>query len=66
MEPSHIPKINQQKAALVRAELLIQAHQRQLVQYIKQLYNMDYFTVSEPQCVDSSTTYSYTGAVKYS
>ena len=36
MEPSHIPKIIQQKAALVRAELLIQAHQRQLVQYIKQ------------------------------
>ena len=35
MEPSHIPEINQQKAALVRAELLIQAHQRWLVQYIK-------------------------------
>ena len=47
MEPLHIPKIIQQKAALVRAELLIQAHQRQLVQYIKQLYNMDlYFHVS--------------------
>ena len=31
----------------MRAELLIQAHQRQLVQYIKQLYNMDlYFHVS--------------------
>ena len=43
MEPSHIPKIIQQKAALVRAELLIQAHQRQLVQYIKQLYNMDLY-----------------------
>ena len=43
MEPSHIPEINQQKAALVRAELLIQAHQRQLVQYIKQLYNMDLY-----------------------
>ena len=43
MEPSHIPKIIQQKAALVRSELLIQAHQRQLVQYIKQLYNMDLF-----------------------
>ena len=44
----------------MRAELLIQAHQRQLVQYIKQLYNMDLyihvstFTISEPQCVDSS------------
>ena len=43
MEPSHIPKIIQQKAALVRSELLIQAHQRQLVQYIKQLYNMDLY-----------------------
>ena len=43
MEPSHIPKINRQKAALVRAELLIQAHQRQLVQYIKQLYNMNLY-----------------------
>ena len=42
MEPSHIPKIIQQKAALVRSEL-IQAHQRQLVQYIKQLYNMDLY-----------------------
>ena len=49
MEPSHIPKIIQQKAALVRAELLIQAHQRWLVQYIKQLYNMDlYIHVSTP------------------
>ena len=49
MEPSHIPKIIQQKAALVRAELLIQAHQRQLVQYIKQLYNMElYIHVSTP------------------
>ena len=27
----------------MRAELLIQAHQRQLVQYIKQLYNMDLY-----------------------
>ena len=43
MEPSQIPKINRQKAALVRAELLIQAHQRWLVQYIKQLYNMDLY-----------------------
>ena len=41
MKPSHIPEINQHKAALVRTELLIQAHQRQLVQYVKQLYNMD-------------------------
>ena len=63
MEPSHIPEINRYKAVLVRAELLIQAHQRWLVQYVKQLYNMDfihsclYFTVSEPQCVNTSTTY---------
>ena len=41
MEPSHIPEINWCKAALVRTEHLIQAHQRQLVQYMKQLYNMD-------------------------
>ena len=41
MEPSHIPEINLHKADLVRAELLIQAHQRQLVQYVKQLYNID-------------------------
>ena len=41
MEPLHIPEINWHKAALVRTELLIQAHQRQLVQYVKQLYNMD-------------------------
>ena len=41
MEPLHIQEINRQKAALVRTELLIQAHQRQLVQYVKQLYNMD-------------------------
>ena len=41
MEPSHIPEINLHKADLVRTELLIWAHQRQLVQYMKQLYNMD-------------------------
>ena len=43
MEPSHIPEINRYKAALVRTELLIQAHQRWLVQYVKQLYNMDLY-----------------------
>ena len=33
----------------MRAELLIQVHQRRLVQYIKQLYNMDlYIHVSTP------------------
>ena len=41
MEPLHIPEINRHKADLVRTELLIQAHQRRLVQYVKQLYNMD-------------------------
>ena len=41
MEPSHIPEINLHKADLMRTELLIQAHQQQLVQYVKQLYNMD-------------------------
>ena len=41
MEPSHIPKENLHKIDLVRTELLIQAHLRQLVQYMKQLYNMD-------------------------
>ena len=41
MEPSHIPEINLCKANLMRTELLIQAHQQQLVQYVKQLYNMD-------------------------
>ena len=43
MEASHIPKINQYKAALVRTKLLIQAHQRWLVQYVKQLYNMNLY-----------------------
>ena len=41
MEPSHIPEINLHKADLMRSELLIQAHQRQLVQYVEQLHNMD-------------------------
>ena len=41
MEPSHIPVTNLHKADLVRTELLIWAHQKQLVQYVKQLYNMD-------------------------
>ena len=41
MEPLHILEINLHKADLVRTELLIQAHQRQLAQYVKQLYNMD-------------------------
>ena len=41
MEPSHTPVINLCKADLMRTKLLIWAHQRQLVQYVKQLYNMD-------------------------
>ena len=41
MEPSHIPVTNLHKADLMRTELLIGAHQKQLVQYMKQLYNMD-------------------------
>ena len=41
MEPSHIREINLCKADLMRTELLIQAHQQQLVQYVRQLYNMD-------------------------
>ena len=40
MEPLYIPEINLCKADLMRTEL-IRAHQRQLVQYVKQLYNMD-------------------------
>ena len=41
MGPLHIPEENLCKADLVRTELLIQAHDRQLVQYVKQLYNVD-------------------------
>ena len=41
MEPSHIPVINLCKAELMRAELLIQAHKKQLAQRVKQLCNMD-------------------------
>ena len=41
MEPSHIIVANLHKADLMRTELLIWAHQKQLVQYVKQLYNMD-------------------------
>ena len=43
MEPLHILEINRYKAALMRTKLLIQAHQRWLVQYVKQLYNMDLY-----------------------
>ena len=41
MEPSHIPVTILCKAELVRAELLIQAHKKQLAQHVKQLCNMD-------------------------
>ena len=41
MEPSHIPVTNLHKAELMRAELLIWAHKKQLAQHVKQLCNMD-------------------------
>ena len=41
MEPSHIPVTNLHKADLMRAELLIRAHEKQLAQQVKQLCNMD-------------------------
>ena len=41
MELLHIPVTNLHKADLMKTELLIQAHQKQLVQYVKHLYNMD-------------------------
>ena len=41
MEPSHISVINLCKAELMRAELLIRAHKKQLAQSVKQLCNMD-------------------------
>ena len=41
MEPSHIPVTILCKAELMRAELLIQAHKKQLAQHVEQLCNMD-------------------------
>ena len=41
MEPSHIPVTNLHKAELMRAELLIWTHKKQLAQHVKQLCNMD-------------------------
>ena len=41
MEPSHIPVINLHKADLMRTELLIRAHEKQLAQYEKQLYDVN-------------------------
>ena len=41
MEPSHIPVTNLHKADLMRTELLIRAHEKQLAQQVKQLYNME-------------------------
>ena len=53
MEPSHIPEINLHKADLMRTELLIRAHQRQLIQYVKQLYIMDlYIHISTTQSLN--------------
>ena len=41
MEPLHIPVANLHRDDLMRTELLIQAHEKQLAQHVKQLYNMD-------------------------
>ena len=50
MEPSHIPATNLHKAELMKTELLIRAHEKQLAQHVKQLCNMDlniYVSISE-------------------
>ena len=39
MEPPHIPTTNLCKAELMRTELLIQTHKKQLAQHVKQLCN---------------------------
>ena len=41
MEPPNIPTTNLCKAKLMRAELLIQTHKKQLAQCVKQLCNID-------------------------
>ena len=41
MKPSHTPVTNLYKADLIGTELLIQAHEKQLAQHVKQLCNMD-------------------------
>ena len=41
MESSHIPVTNLCKADLMRTELLIRAHEKQLAQCLKQLCNMN-------------------------
>ena len=35
MEPSHIPATNLCKAELMRTELLVRAHEKQLAQHVK-------------------------------
>ena len=50
MEPPHIPATNLHKAELMRTELLIRAHKKQLAQHVKQLCNMDlniYVSITE-------------------
>ena len=42
MEPSHIPATNLHKAELMKTELSISAHEKQLAQHVKQLWNMDF------------------------
>ena len=69
MEPSHIPVINLHKADLMRTELLIQTHEKQLAQYAKQLYNMNlhiYSSTTEFSCVYTFMTYYHTGTIKHS
>ena len=50
MEPLHIPTTNLHRAELMRTELLILAHKKQLTQCVKQLCNIDlniYVSISE-------------------
>ena len=54
MEPSHIPVTNLCKADLMRTELLIQAHEKQFIQHVKQLYNMDLHI-----CISTTETLSF-------
>ena len=72
MEPSHIPVTNLCKVDLMRTELLIQAHEKQLAQQVKQLCNMDlhiYISTTEAlsfSCMYTFATYYYTRAIKHS
>ena len=61
MEPFHIPATNPCKAELMRTELLIQAHKKQLAQHVKQLCNMDLNIY-----VYTFATHHHTGTIKHS